>query len=111
MLPLYTMLLLLGFMKFINLFTVPSDRKPHVDAHEGNLHVYFAANDHGSVNCSLAFEIFNKINENGEFEVHTDSVSLPHWRAKMLPNMALTRHVIWHGIMHSIISRSNAKDY
>jgi hypothetical protein len=31
----------------IHLFTVPSDRKPHLDAHEGNLHVYFAANDHG----------------------------------------------------------------
>ena len=37
----------------IHLFTVPPDRKPHLDAHEGNLHVYFAANDHGLVNCSL----------------------------------------------------------
>ncbi|KAJ0102899.1 hypothetical protein Patl1_04792 [Pistacia atlantica] len=55
-------------------FTVPSDRKFHHDIHDGNLHVYFAANDHGSVNCSLAFEIFHKLNNNGAFDyVHTES--------------------------------------
>lgn len=43
----------------IHVFTAPSVRKPHNDVHQGNLHVHFAANDHGSVNCSLAFEIFN----------------------------------------------------
>ncbi|EOY13186.1 UDP-Glycosyltransferase superfamily protein [Theobroma cacao] len=86
----------------IHVFTVPSDRKPHLDIHEGNLHVYFAANDHGSVNCSLAFEIFNTINANGAFDyVHTESVSLPHWRAKMVPNVAVTWHGIWYEIMHS----------
>ncbi|EEF38100.1 phosphatidylinositol N-acetylglucosaminyltransferase subunit A [Ricinus communis] len=86
----------------IHVFTVPSDRKPHVDVHVGNLHVYFAANDHGSVNCSLAFEIFNKVNSNGAFDyVHTESVSLPHWRAKMVPNLAVTWHGIWYEIMHS----------
>ncbi|PPS06981.1 hypothetical protein GOBAR_AA13656 [Gossypium barbadense] len=79
----------------IHVFTVPSDRMPHIDIHQGNLHVYFAANDHGSVNCSLAFEIFNTINANGQFDyVHTESVSLPHWRAKMVPHVAVT----WHGI-------------
>ncbi|GMI63617.1 hypothetical protein like AT1G73160 [Hibiscus trionum] len=30
----------------IHVFTVPSDRKHHLDIHEDNLHVYFAANDH-----------------------------------------------------------------
>ncbi|KAB5534512.1 hypothetical protein DKX38_017598 [Salix brachista] len=79
----------------IHVFTAPSDRKPHLDIHEGNLHVYFTANDHGSLNCSLAFKIFSRINENGEFDyVHTESVSLPHWRAKLVPNVAVT----WHGI-------------
>ncbi|XWS10069.1 hypothetical protein CRYUN_Cryun39dG0044200 [Craigia yunnanensis] len=86
----------------IHVFTVPSDRKPHLDIHEGNLHVYFAANDHGSVNCSLAFEILNTINANGAFDnVHTQSVSLLHWRADMLPNVAVTWHGIWYEIMHS----------
>ncbi|MBA0776460.1 hypothetical protein Gotri_011454 [Gossypium trilobum] len=86
----------------IHVFTVPSDRKPHIDIHQGNLHVYFAANDHGSVNCSLAFEIFNTINANGQFDyVHTESVSLPHWRAKMVPHVAVTWHGIWYEIMHS----------
>ncbi|KAB5534494.1 hypothetical protein DKX38_017580 [Salix brachista] len=85
----------------IHVFTAPSDRKPHLDIHEGNLHVYFAANDHGSLNCSLAFKIFSRINENGEFDyVHTESVSLPHWRAKLVPNVAVTWHGIWYEIMH-----------
>ena len=64
--------------------------------------MYFAANDHGSVNCSLAFEIFNKVNANGAFDyVHTESVSLPYWRAKLVPNLAVTWHGIWYEIMHS----------
>ncbi|WCJ32239.1 UDP-Glycosyltransferase superfamily protein [Euphorbia peplus] len=87
----------------IHVFTVPSDRKPHSDIHEmNNLHVYFAANDHGSVNYSLAFEIFNKLNSHKEFDyVHTESVSLPPWRAKNVPNLAVTWHGIWYEIMHS----------
>lgn len=86
----------------IHVFAVPSDRRPQHDIHEGNLHVYFAANDHGSVNCSLAFEIFNKVNANGAFDyVHTESVSLPYWRAKLVPNLAVTWHGIWYEIMHS----------
>lgn len=86
----------------IHVFTVPSDRRPHHDIHDGNLHVYFAANDHGSVNCSLAFEIFNKVNANRAFDyVHTESVSLPYWRAKLVPNLAVTWHGIWYEIMHS----------
>ena len=32
----------------IHVFTVSSDRKPHEDIHGDNLHVYFAANDHGT---------------------------------------------------------------
>ncbi|OMO74841.1 Glycosyl transferase, family 1 [Corchorus capsularis] len=86
----------------IHVFTAPSDRKPHVDIHQGNLHVYFVANDHGSVNCSLAFEIFNTINGREAFDyVHTESVSLPHWRAKVVPRVAVTWHGIWYEIMHS----------
>ncbi|KAF3966466.1 hypothetical protein CMV_009441 [Castanea mollissima] len=82
----------------IHVFTVPSNRRPQHDIHQDNLHVYFAANDHGSVNCSLVFEIFNKINASGAFDyVHTESVSLPYWRANFLPNLAVT----WHGICTS----------
>ncbi|GMH05595.1 hypothetical protein Nepgr_007435 [Nepenthes gracilis] len=87
----------------VHVFTVPSDRTPREDIHQGSLHVHFAANDHGSVNCSLAFEIFSRENEGRAFDfVHTESVSLPHWRAKMLPNrVAVTWHGIWYEIMHS----------
>ncbi|CAN6588033.1 unnamed protein product [Malus baccata var. baccata] len=58
---------------------------------KGNLDVYFASNNHGSVNISLAFEIFNKAN----------SVSLPYWCAKMVTNVAVTWPGIWYEIMHS----------
>ncbi|XP_010277734.1 PREDICTED: phosphatidylinositol N-acetylglucosaminyltransferase subunit A [Nelumbo nucifera] len=86
----------------VRVFTVPSDRLPRPDIHQGSLHVHFAANDHGSVNCSLAFEIFNRENMAGAFDyVHTESVSLPHWRAKMVPKVAVTWHGIWYEIMHS----------
>ncbi|CAL0303743.1 unnamed protein product [Lupinus luteus] len=86
----------------IHVFSVPSDRKHHRDIHEQNLHVYFAANDHWLVDISLAFEIFSKINAKGTFDyVHTESVALPYWRAKMVPNVAVTWHGIWYEIMHS----------
>ncbi|KAI3974297.1 hypothetical protein MKX01_030966 [Papaver californicum] len=78
----------------IHVFTVPSDRRPHPDIHEGNLHVHFAANDH----------IFNSENDALPFDyVHSESVSLPHWRAKKFPNakVAVTWHGIWYEIMHS----------
>ncbi|KAK2986630.1 hypothetical protein RJ640_004386 [Escallonia rubra] len=86
----------------IHVFTVPSDRRPHQDIHQGDLHVHFAANDHGSVNCSLAFDIFYQEDAAGAFDyVHTESVSLPHWRARMVPKVAVTWHGIWYEIMHS----------
>ncbi|KAL6202153.1 hypothetical protein ACLB2K_025864 [Fragaria x ananassa] len=86
----------------VHVFTVPSDKRPHWDIHEGNLHVYFAANDHGKVDCSLAFEIFNKVNSDGSFDyVHTESVALPYWRAKRMPNVAVTWHGISYETMHS----------
>ncbi|KAF7141038.1 hypothetical protein RHSIM_Rhsim06G0205000 [Rhododendron simsii] len=87
----------------IHVFTVPSDRKLHGDLiRSGSLRLHFAANDHGSVNLSLAFEIFERENKVGAFDyVHTESVSLPHWRAKSVPKLAVTWHGIWYEIMHS----------
>ncbi|XP_059277856.1 uncharacterized protein LOC132032057 [Lycium ferocissimum] len=65
-------------------------------------HVYFAPNDHGTLNCSLAFDIFDQENRGRPFYyVHTESVTLRHWRAKFLPNVAVTWHWIWYEIMHS----------
>ncbi|KAL7186243.1 hypothetical protein ACSBR2_028064 [Camellia fascicularis] len=48
--------------------------KPHNDIYKGNLHFHFIAYDHGSVNYSLAFDIFHRENLVGEFDyVHTES--------------------------------------
>ncbi|XAR56487.1 Phosphatidylinositol N-acetylglucosaminyltransferase [Bertholletia excelsa] len=83
----------------IHVFTAPSDRVPLQDFADGGLHVHFAANNRGSINFSLAFE---KFLAEGNFDyIHTESVSLPHWRAKRLPNLAVTWHGIWYEIMHS----------
>ncbi|PSS05850.1 Phosphatidylinositol N-acetylglucosaminyltransferase subunit A like [Actinidia chinensis var. chinensis] len=88
----------------VHVFTAPSDRAARraADLNEGSLHVHFAANDHGSVNLSLAFERFNVENEGGAFDcVHSESVSLPHWRAKDVAEVAVTWHGIWYENMHS----------
>ncbi|XP_016484071.2 uncharacterized protein LOC107804662 [Nicotiana tabacum] len=96
----------------IHIFTVPSDRKFHKDIHVGNLHVYFAANNHGSLNCSLAFDIFDQENRARPFDyVHTESVTLPHWRARFVPNVAVTWHGIWYEIMHSKLFQELFEDH
>ncbi|CAN6561030.1 unnamed protein product [Malus baccata var. baccata] len=93
-------LILLFTSFFIFLASLRNVQEPFFGAHfpqfngdlkGSNLHVYFASNNHGSVNISLAFEIFNKAN----------SVSLPYWCAKMVTNVAVTWHGIWYEIMHS----------
>ncbi|KAL1194103.1 Phosphatidylinositol N-acetylglucosaminyltransferase subunit A [Cardamine amara subsp. amara] len=90
----------------IHVFTVSSDRSNREEYYnKGDLHIYFSPNQHGSLNCSQAFEIFQRINGVDHYfdYVHTESVSLPHWRAKMVPNgdVAVTWHGIWYEIMHS----------
>ncbi|KAF6176118.1 hypothetical protein GIB67_000212 [Kingdonia uniflora] len=85
----------------IHVFTVASDRLEYPDIHNGGLHVHFAANDRGLLYCSLAFEIFNRDNLERSFDyVHTESVALPHWHAKMMPKVAITWHGIWK--QHSV---------
>ncbi|KAG7659396.1 Glycosyl transferase family 1 [Arabidopsis suecica] len=100
----------------IHVFTVSSDRSNREEYYnKGDLHVYFAPNEHGSLNHSRAFEIFHKINslDHHSFDyVHTESVSLPHWRVKMVPNgdIAVTWHGIWYEIMHSNLFQELSND-
>ncbi|XP_010471370.1 PREDICTED: uncharacterized protein LOC104751170 [Camelina sativa] len=99
----------------IHVFTVSSDRSNREEYHNnGDLHVYFAPNEHGTLNHSQAFEIFDRINgADHPFDyVHTESVSLPHWRVKMVPNgdIAVTWHGIWYEIMHSNLFQELSND-
>ncbi|XP_068665071.1 uncharacterized protein [Aristolochia californica] len=88
----------------VHVYTAPSDRQVQPDLVEGNLHVHFVANDAGSVNFSLAIQSFHRNDRVKPFDyVHSESVSLPHWRAKALPNVAVTWHGIWYEIMHSTL--------
>ncbi|ESQ27874.1 hypothetical protein EUTSA_v10019571mg [Eutrema salsugineum] len=94
----------------VHVFTVSSDKSNHENIQEyynkGDLHIYFAPNKNGVLNQTQAFEIFQRINgvDDHPFDyVHTESVSLPHWRIKMVPkgDVAVTWHGIWYEIIHS----------
>lgn len=100
----------------IHVFTVSSDRSNRQEYHNkgDHLHVYFAPNEHGTLNQSQAFEIFNRINGvDHPFDyVHTESVSMPHWRVEMVLNgaVAVTWHGIWYEIMHSKLFQELSSD-
>uniref|UniRef100_A0A7N0UFN0 Glycosyltransferase subfamily 4-like N-terminal domain-containing protein n=1 Tax=Kalanchoe fedtschenkoi TaxID=63787 RepID=A0A7N0UFN0_KALFE len=57
-----------------------------------------------------AWELFDKENQHEAFDVvHSESVALPHWLARNVPNLAVT----WHGIaleaLHSTIYQDLAR--
>ncbi|KFK41754.1 hypothetical protein AALP_AA2G167900 [Arabis alpina] len=91
----------------VHVFTVSSDKSNNREEYykKGDLHVYFVPNEHGVLNCTKAFKIFHRINiiDHPFDYVHSESVALPHWRVKMVPNgeVAVTWHGIWYEIIHS----------
>lgn len=73
-----------------------------------NLHLYFVeANPDGGFNHSRAFEAFVAANTTIAFDiVHSESVALPHWRAKDFANLAAS----WHGIQFEIVHSDIVQD-
>ncbi|XP_031495383.1 uncharacterized protein LOC116260968 [Nymphaea colorata] len=64
---------------------------------DGELHLHLASNDAGMLDVSTAWKLFVAENRSQPFHfVHTESVALPHWRARLVPNLAAT----WHGIAY-----------
>ncbi|CAA7043101.1 unnamed protein product [Microthlaspi erraticum] len=96
----------------VHVFTVSSDKSNNREDYynKGHLHIYFAPNQNGVLNQTKAFEVFHRIN--GFDYVHTESVSLPHWRIKLVPNgdVAVTWHGIWYEIMHSKLFQELSND-
>ncbi|KAG9445812.1 hypothetical protein H6P81_011940 [Aristolochia fimbriata] len=91
----------------VHVYTAPSDnRRPHPDVVRGTLHVHFVPNDSGSLNLSLAVQSSRRDARDKPFDyVHTESVSLPPWRARTMtaPDVAVTWHGIWYESMHSTL--------
>ncbi|GLJ46724.1 hypothetical protein SUGI_0985120 [Cryptomeria japonica] len=85
----------------IHVYTVPADGSisGKKDMVQGGLHVHFVQNNLGRLNCSAAWENLARV---GHVDVvHSESVALPHYRAKEVPNLAATWHGIGYEALHS----------
>eukprot|EP01018_Ginkgo_biloba_P015772 Gb_38189 [translate_table: standard] len=90
----------------IHVYTVPSDGSMHKDdVVQGELRVHFVQNEMGKLSCSKAWEMVVEENASSTpFDViHSESVALPHWRAKGVQNLAATWHGISYEALHSDI--------
>ncbi|KAL1804257.1 hypothetical protein DCAR_0935913 [Daucus carota subsp. sativus] len=75
---------------------------PHIHYHEGEA---------GRWSYNKAWELYEEEQKNGLFDVvHSESVALPYWRARDVPNLAVS----WHGIamesVHSNIYQDLVRD-
>ncbi|XP_006852489.2 uncharacterized protein LOC18442204 [Amborella trichopoda] len=89
----------------IHVFTVPSDpSRSESGLPDGALRLHFAPNEAGLLNNSLAWELFASENESRAFDfVHTESVALPHWRARRVANLAASWHGVGYEALHSTL--------
>ncbi|KAL3699047.1 hypothetical protein R1sor_017069 [Riccia sorocarpa] len=85
----------------VHVYTVSGDNTKPDDAMEGNMHIHFMDPvSTGGFQYSEAWDQFVKENATKPFDlVHTESVALPHWKAKNVPNLAAS----WHGIAFEVI--------
>ncbi|KAJ7571192.1 hypothetical protein O6H91_01G154200 [Diphasiastrum complanatum] len=85
----------------VHVYTISADGSTPGDLKEGGLHVHFLhPNAGGGFDYNLAWEKFSEGNRTRMFDVvHTESVALPHWRAKEVPKLAAS----WHGIAYEVI--------
>lgn len=81
----------------VHIFTSPPliDTGPPAPHDDIRLHIHYHEGEPGQWRYNKAWEAYVQLNESEPFDVvHSESVSLPHWRAHEVPNLAVT----WHGI-------------
>ncbi|KAJ7554835.1 hypothetical protein O6H91_05G011200 [Diphasiastrum complanatum] len=85
----------------VHVYTVSGDGTLPEDFTQGQLHVHFVKpNAGGNLDIKQAWEKFVEANSSKVFDVvHSESVALPHWRARNISNMAAS----WHGIAYEVI--------
>ncbi|KAH8965158.1 hypothetical protein BDL97_04G104000 [Sphagnum fallax] len=92
----------------IHVFTMSADGQEFDDHIDKNLHIhFFKPNAGGTFDYSEAWEQFSKMNSSNPFDiVHSESVALPHWRARDIPSLAAS----WHGIAFEVIHSDIVQD-
>ncbi|KAL2634880.1 hypothetical protein R1flu_006359 [Riccia fluitans] len=85
----------------VHVYTISGDNTQPEDANEGNLHIHFLdPTTSKGFQYSDAWDHFVKANATRPFDlVHSESVALPHWRAKEVTKVAAS----WHGIAFEVI--------
>ncbi|KAM1127402.1 uncharacterized protein LOC126625254 [Malus sylvestris] len=97
---LHTALSLLGHQVHVFTSPVPSKELIKLDNQHGSPspsspYIHFHEGDPGRWRYNKAWEQFLEENQRENFDVvHSESVALPHWLARNLPNLAVS----WHGI-------------
>lgn len=93
----------------IHVFTMSSDvEREAEDFSENNLHIHFIGpNSGGGYDYSAAWERYAKENRTNPFHiVHSESVAVPHWRARNVSSLAAS----WHGIAFEVIHSDIVQD-
>lgn len=92
----------------VHVFTVSSDGTAAKDSVENNLHIHFVNPiASGGYDHNEAWGMFRRLNQSNPFHiVHSESVALPHWRARDVSAMAAS----WHGIAFEVIHSEIVRD-
>ncbi|KAJ7554831.1 hypothetical protein O6H91_05G011100 [Diphasiastrum complanatum] len=85
----------------VHVYTVSGDGTLPEEITQEQLHVHFVKpNAAGNLDIKQAWEKFLEANSSKAFDVvHSESVALPHWRARNISNMAAS----WHGVAYEVI--------
>lgn len=89
----------------IHVYTATGNGIAPEDLIEGGLRVHFVQNEAGKLEWSRAWRLLES--SGIPFDaVHSESVALPHWKAKEVPNLAVT----WHGIAYEALHSELLQD-
>lgn len=89
----------------IHVYTATGNGVKGEDVVEGELRVHFVQNEAGRLDWSRAWKLLES--SGIQFDaVHSESVALPHWKAKDVPNLAVT----WHGIAYEALHSELLQD-
>ncbi|XP_024367090.1 uncharacterized protein [Physcomitrium patens] len=88
--------------------TSDEDEEAQEEQRHPNMHLHFVKpNAGGGFDHSRAWEKFSEINATHPFDiVHSESVALPHWRAREIEKLAAS----WHGIAFEVIHSDIVQD-
>ncbi|KAH7431141.1 hypothetical protein KP509_08G032300 [Ceratopteris richardii] len=92
----------------VHVYTVSGDGSRPPDTIKGSLSVHFFNHTpSGGYDYAVAWEAFLRHNATQPFDiVHTESVGLPHWKAKDVDKVAAS----WHGIAYEVVQSEIAQD-